>query len=102
MDRRIIAGLLIGAAAVIGVDRLTNAGEVTAQQGGVAGRYQIVINPEVRADTFLLDTATGRTWKPVVFSSLEGDPVAWVYEDKLDDDAAIAQFRQLFRAKNSN
>ena len=23
------------------------------------GRYQIVMNPQVRADTFLLDTATG-------------------------------------------
>jgi hypothetical protein len=26
------------------------------------GRYQIIINPNVRADTFLIDTTTGRTW----------------------------------------
>ena len=29
---------------------------------GDLGRYQIVMNPNVRADTFLLDTETGKTW----------------------------------------
>jgi hypothetical protein len=27
------------------------------------GRYQIVMNPQIRADTFLLDTATGKIWQ---------------------------------------
>jgi hypothetical protein len=38
------------------------------------GRYQIVINPEVRADTFLLDTETGRIWKPAQYTNLVDDP----------------------------
>ena len=29
------------------------------------GRYQVVFSPMVRADTFLLDTATGTIWQSV-------------------------------------
>jgi hypothetical protein len=31
-------------------------------------RFQIINNPNVRADTFLLDTETGKIWKPVQFT----------------------------------
>lgn len=36
------------------------------------GRYQIIINPNVRADTFMIDTATGRTWNLQVTKEKEG------------------------------
>jgi hypothetical protein len=49
------------------------------------GRYQIVLSPLARADTFLLDTHTGRVWQRSQFSELNGEPSAWVPMDKLDD-----------------
>lgn len=55
----------------IALAALTFAGCACAQEtipmqktdsGQGAGRYQIIINPNVRADTFMIDTATGRVW----------------------------------------
>jgi hypothetical protein len=48
------------------------------------GRYQIVINPSVRADTFLVDTATGRVWMRSTFVFLNGEPDAWNIMTRLD------------------
>jgi hypothetical protein len=48
------------------------------------GRYQIVVNPQVRADTFLVDTATGRVWQRTTFPFLNGDPDAWNIMPRLD------------------
>jgi hypothetical protein len=47
-------------------------------------RFQIFINPNVRADTFLLDTETGKVWSPVTYTNLENAPqvckftTAWI------------------------
>ncbi len=49
------------------------------------GRFQIIFNPSIRADTFLLDTGTGKVWQLTKFTDLKNDPVAWVYMDRLDD-----------------
>jgi hypothetical protein len=54
------------------------------------GRFQIVINPEVRADTFLLDTQTGRMWRPAQYKELEGEPVVFVPFDKVDNAAELS------------
>lgn len=35
---------------------------IFSQSVGV-GRYQIYMNPNIRADQYLLDTKTGRTWQ---------------------------------------
>jgi hypothetical protein len=37
-------------------------------------RYQIVINPNVRAAAFLLDTATGQIWVRTQYTDLVGIP----------------------------
>jgi hypothetical protein len=52
----------------------------------VTGRYQIVINPNVRADTFLLDTQTGKVWTPIVCSNCKGEPSRWMYTDRVDNE----------------
>ena len=49
-----------------------------------AGRFQIIINPNVRADTFLLDTQTGKIWRETEYPDLKDKPTAWEYEERLD------------------
>ena len=49
-----------------------------------AGRYQIVMRDGVRADTFLLDTETGRVWKPVTITNVKGEPEIWRIADRVD------------------
>ncbi len=51
------------------------------------GRYQIVFGPHARADMFLLDTVTGRTWEYITYTNLEGKPDMWVEEDRIDIDS---------------
>lgn len=41
------------------------------------GRYAIVFNPNVRADTFLLDTQSGKVWHQVKYADLKGQPTVW-------------------------
>jgi hypothetical protein len=53
---------------------------------GADGRYQLVINPEVRADTFLLDTSTGQVWEKVRYTDMEGEPAVWESMPRLDND----------------
>jgi hypothetical protein len=48
------------------------------------GRYQIVLNPQARADMFLLDTATGRVWRLVNYPGRVGEPTVWEWMDRLD------------------
>jgi hypothetical protein len=49
------------------------------------GRYQIVFNPNVRADTFLLDTQTGKIWHFVQYTDVVGEPRVWEFMPRLDD-----------------
>lgn len=64
------------------------------------GRYQIVINQNARADTFLVDTQTGRVWGRVQISDVAGQPSIWKYEDKIDDAKQLKEWgsRQTFVA----
>jgi hypothetical protein len=68
-------------------------GEASAQEGEKFGRYQIVINPSMRADTFLLDTQSGKIWRLEKFLELNGEPTIWVLMDRFDgvDLAGIAR-----------
>jgi hypothetical protein len=58
------------------------------------------MNPQVRADTFLLDTATGRIWMPTRYAEFEGDPVIWDIQPKVDTFAAF-QARAKGRTKKA-
>ncbi len=59
------------------------------------GRYTIFFSPHVRADTFLLDTATGKVWVLTKFSDLNGAPSAWDYMPRLDTAADESAFDKL-------
>jgi len=58
------------------------------------GRYTIIFNPQVRADLFMLDTATGRVWVRSTFSDLPGSPDAWVLMDRINTPEDRTAFEQ--------
>lgn len=63
-------------------------------------RYQIVINTEVRADTFLLDTQTGKIWKPISYTDVPGTPTVWKYQDRVDNYDQLMQWGREARAQS--
>jgi hypothetical protein len=44
----------------------------------------------MRADTYLLDTATGETWRMTQFTDLKGNPTVWDKVGRIDNDADAA------------
>jgi hypothetical protein len=46
------------------------------------GRYQVFFGPLARADTFLVDTATGRAWR--AFQNPNSDQVGWEEMPRFD------------------
>jgi hypothetical protein len=62
-------------------------------------RFQIVMNPNVRADTFLLDTETGRIWSPVTYTDLENAPEVWKIHDRVDTQSELYEWIEQHRAK---
>src|SRR5580704_5879518 len=61
----------------------------------IPGRYQIVFNPNMRADTFLLDTATGKVWRMTQITDLKTEPDVWMYVWRIDtpsEEGALAVF----------
>jgi hypothetical protein len=46
----------------------------------------------MRADTFLLDTETGKTWGRIDFSDLPGKPTVWMWEDRVDDQQELNEW----------
>lgn len=101
----ILLGAAVGAGVVVtlGFPTLIAHAEgpnVTAPSVTQGGRFQIIFNPSgVRADTFLLDTQTGRIWRPTKFTDLEGEPSAWVYEDRLDTQAGFNVWAAGYKSK---
>ena len=64
-----------------------------APQSTIAlGRYQIVINPNVKADTFLLDTQTGMVWVHAEITDLEGNPTVWKLMDRVDSEQEFIEW----------
>jgi len=57
-----------------------------------AGRYQIFFSPHARADMYLVDTETGKIWKPVTITNARDTnmdtaaPQVWVYQDRIDNE----------------
>lgn len=66
------------------------------------GDYVIVFNPNVRADTFLLDKKTGKIWRLTQYSDLDGEPVAWQYMERIDDTKGFVDFLSWNSFKKKN
>jgi hypothetical protein len=71
-----VTGFLMGQAAPTAVKQAS-----TSQ----VGRFQIVFNPNMRADTFLLDTETGQTWvQSEITTEAVGKRTIWVFRERVD------------------
>jgi hypothetical protein len=55
------------------------------------GRYQILMNPQLVRNTFLLDTATGRVWQLTTFTDVNDTPSVWTIMPRVDNDMEISQ-----------
>ena len=82
----------IASAAFLGIALALASGASAQDRGGLAvqnpppqGRYAIYFGPFGRADVYLLDSETGRLWKPVTFTDVAGAPEVWVPQDRLDN-----------------
>jgi len=80
---------LLVVAALLGVVLVSGGRQDSQPAEPAIGRYQIVYNPNVRADTFLLDTETGRIWVPTQFSDFKHSPTAWQIQDRIDNEAQL-------------
>jgi hypothetical protein len=50
------------------------------------------MSPLVRADTFLVDTTTGRMWTRIKFSDAVGEPEIWISERRFDTQTEVDLF----------
>ena len=77
---------ILSLAVVIGYLQQSEAEPITVGQdnASAAGRFQIIMRDGVREDTWLLDTATGGTWRETQYMDVQGQPVVWVYQQRLD------------------
>ncbi len=53
------------------------------------GKYQLFFSPLARADVYLVDTETGKIWKPITITNakdtnLKSAPEVWVYQERVD------------------
>ncbi len=74
----------------------------SARQGMEPGRYQIFFSPVARADVYLVDTATGRIWRPINITNAEqpglsGSPQVWMFQDRLDNHEQLAEWFSMYR-----
>jgi hypothetical protein len=53
------------------VNTLSDSTKSQPQAISAPGRYQIFFSPNVRADTFLVDTSTGRIWRMMRFTATQ-------------------------------
>jgi hypothetical protein len=57
-----------------------------------SGRYQIVMSTTIGANTFMLDTQTGKVWQWVTYTDLENDPKVWMIRPRLDGDEDLRKW----------
>jgi hypothetical protein len=64
----------------------------TSQPSTTQGRYVIVFSPLARADTFLLDTETGRVWQLTTYTDVAGEPRVWRNMLRIDSEADLIKW----------
>lgn len=71
--------------------------------GTLPARFQLSFSPFARADTFLLDTQTGRVWQLTKFTSLKGDPIAFdevaVIDETRSAGIPLDEFKSQYESK---
>ncbi len=86
----IVALLLLGGAVVFAQNKSQTPSP--SQTTLAPGRYQIVMNPNIARDTFLLDTQTGRVWVETEVTNIDGHPHLWKIEDRVDNQEQFTEW----------
>lgn len=95
-------------AAIVSLGIVFAASLATAQERPQArapdqyGRYVVTFSPFARADSFLLDTQTGRVWQLTRFTDLEGEPLIWKNMERIDSEAQLMQWLRSQAPKTSD
>jgi hypothetical protein len=55
------------------------------------GKYQLFFSPFARADVNLVDTETGKIWKPITTTNakdtnFQSAPEVWIYQERVDSE----------------
>lgn len=90
-----IAGTLIG---LLGFSPVHAQERPPARVPDQYGRFVITFSPFARADTFLLDTQTGKVWHLTKYTDVEGEPLIWKIMERVDSEAQLLQW---FRSQSS-
>jgi hypothetical protein len=90
----ILAGYAVGQATKAPQAARAPKSPAEAIESSHVGRYQIFFSPHARADVYLVDTETGRIWKPITISNAKDDnfktaPELWVYQDRVDNETGF-------------
>lgn len=97
--KRILFVIAILIATASAQDRPKQAAAIRTDLSPAAPRYQLFVNPNVRADTFMLDTQTGKVWRLTEFTDLLGDPDVWIPVDRVDDTQELGVWLQIHVSK---
>jgi hypothetical protein len=95
----IVAGCTIGHSVEAQTPKPQSAPAKLAAENRHEGRYQIFFSPLARADVYLLDTETGKIWRPVTItnakdSNLAGAaPEIWIYQERVDTETEFSAWQ---------
>lgn len=54
------------------------------------GRFVVSFSSHARADTFLVDMRTGKTWQLARLTDVVGEPVVWIQMERMGNDAQLS------------
>ena len=63
------------------------------------GRFVIYFSPHARADVYLVDTKTGRIWKPVTYTDVAGNPEVWMPQTRIDSNEELRAWLEMQKLK---
>ena len=64
------------------------------------GRYVVTFSPFARADTFLIDTLTGKAWQLTRYGDLQGEPIVFKNLERIDSEIQFDLWLKTQRLKD--
>lgn len=89
--KKIVVVVVLFVMATCAIAQTAKAPQPAAPASSHAGRYQLFFSPHARADVYLLDTETGKIWKPITITNatdtnFKTAPQVWVYQERIDSE----------------
>lgn len=64
------------------------------------GRFVVTFSPFARADTFLVDTQSGKVWQLTRYTDIQGDPLVFMPIERIDGDSQFETWLRRQRLKS--